>query len=200
MKQLAAVLEELDDWSVLCSFLPMGWEQKARDCGALTRARGVSGADALLRILLIHIANGCSLAETSTRARQAGLGQLNQSAVYKRLRASEEWLRGMADQMCASLGIVSPKARQRVRAVDATTISEPGSTGTDWRIHYSINLTNLQCDFFALTDVSGGETRRRFPVVPGDILLGDRGYSTPPGVRHVVEASGDLVVRVNRQS
>ncbi|MGH9453711.1 MAG: transposase [Terriglobia bacterium] len=29
---------------------------------------------------------------------------------------------------------------------------------------------------------------------------GDRGYSTPPGVRHVVEGGGDLVVRVNRQA
>src|SRR5260370_42010446 len=70
MKQPLAMLEELDDWEVLCSFLPLGWEDKARECGALTRARGIGGADALLRVLLIHIANGCSLAETSVRAEQ----------------------------------------------------------------------------------------------------------------------------------
>jgi hypothetical protein len=92
----------------------------------------------------------------------------------------------MAEQMRASLGMVRPKIGRRVRVVDATSISEPGSTGTDWRIHYAINLTNLQCDFFQLTDVSGGETWRRFPVTRGDILLGDRGYSNPNGVRHVV--------------
>src|SRR5450755_2636696 len=73
MKQSATVLEELDDWELLCSFLPEGWEDKARECGALTRARGIGGADALLRVLLIHIANGCSLAETSVRAEQMGL-------------------------------------------------------------------------------------------------------------------------------
>src|SRR5450631_3940855 len=185
MEQPQAALEEVDDWEVLSSFLPQGWEQKARDCGALTRARGVSGAGTLLRVLLIHIANGCSLAETSVRAQQAGLGKLNQSAIYKRLRSAEEWFRWMAEQMRTSLGIAPPKVQRRVRAVDATSISEPGSTGTDWRIHYSINLTNLQCDFFTLTDVGGGETWRRFPVAPGDIMLGDRGYSTPVGVRHV---------------
>lgn len=38
MKQPLAVFEELDDWEVLCSFLPQGWEDKARECGALTRA------------------------------------------------------------------------------------------------------------------------------------------------------------------
>jgi hypothetical protein len=200
MKHSALSFEELDDWAVLCTFLPAGWEQKARELGALTRARGVSGPEALLRILLIHIANGCSLAETAVRGQQAGLGQLNQSAVYKRLRSAEDWLRWMAEQMRASLGMATPRVRRRVRAVDATSISEPGSTGTDWRIHYSINLANLQCDFFLLTDVRGGETWRRFPVAPGDILLGDRGYATPVGVRHVVEAGADVVVRLNRQA
>jgi Transposase DDE domain len=200
MKQPALSFEELDDWAVLCTFLPGGWEQKARELGALTRARGVSGPEALLRILLIHIANGCSLAETAVRAQQAGLGQLNQSAVYKRLRSAEEWLRWMAEQMRANLGMATPKIRRRVRAVDATSISEPGSTGTDWRIHYSINLANLQCDFFMLTDVGGGETWRRFPIARGDIMLGDRGYSTPVGVRHVFEAGADVVVRLNRQA
>src|SRR6266851_213865 len=56
MRQPAASVEELDDWEVLCSFLPKGWEQAARECGDLTRARGIAGADALLRVLLIHIA------------------------------------------------------------------------------------------------------------------------------------------------
>ena len=93
MKQPLSALAELDDWSILSSFLPEGWRQKARECGALTRARGIAGPEALLRILLIHIANGCSLAETSLRAEQLGLGRLNQSAVYKRLRSAEDWLR-----------------------------------------------------------------------------------------------------------
>ena len=190
----------MDDWSILTSFLPEGWQQKARECGALTRARGIAGPDALLRILLIHIANGCSLAETSVRAEQLGLGQLNPSAVYKRLRSAEEWLRWMAEQMRASLGFTAPQFAQRVLAVDATAITEPGSTGTDWRIHYAIDLANLQCDYFQLTDVKGGETWRRFPVMKGDIMLGDRGYANPKGVAHVVGAGGDVVVRLNRKA
>lgn len=200
MKQPSAAVEELDDWRVLRSFLPDGWEQKARESGALTRARGIAGADALLRVLLIHIANGCSLAETSVRAHQMGLGQLNPSAIYKRLRSAEDWLRWMADQLRSSLGIVRPKKGERVRVADATTISEPGSTGTDWRIHYAIDLATLQCEFFELTDVQGGETWRRFPVQRGEIWIGDRGYSNPNGVRHVVNAGGEVIVRLNQHS
>ena len=200
MKQPLPALAELDDWSILSSFFPEGWRQKARECGALKRARGIAGPDALLRILLIHIANGCSLAETSLRAGQLGLGEMNQSAVYRRLRSAEEWLRWMAEQMRASLGFTVPKVAQRVLAVDATAITEPGSTGTDWRIHYAIDLATLQCDFFLLTDVKGGETWRRFPVKEGDIMLGDRGYANPNGVAHVVEAGGEVLVRLNRKA
>jgi hypothetical protein len=63
-----------------------------------------------------------------------------------------------------------------------------------------LNLANLQCDFFELTDVKGGETSRRIPVRPGDIMLGDRIYATPVGVANVKAAQADILVRLNRQS
>ena len=76
---------------------------------------------------------------------------------------------------------------------------EPGSTGTDWKIHYAVNLADLECDFFQLTEIGqGGETFRRVPVVAGDIVMGDRVYASPPGVSHVVNAGGDVIVRFNR--
>lgn len=49
-------------------------------------------------------------------------------------------------------------------------------------------------------DRHGGQAWKRFPVAAGDILLADRGYANPNGVQHVVEAGGDVVVRVNRGS
>ncbi len=197
------VPEELvtDDWAVVQQFLPEGWQEQARKSGALQRTlRGVDGPEALLRILLIHVAAGCSLAETAVRAREAGFGKLSSVALFKRLRAAEEWLRWLAAEERVLLGQDAPVTARRLRAVDATVVSEPGSTGTDWRIHYAINLKNLQCDFFELTDVTGGETWRRFPIQAGDILLGDRIYANPPGVAHVLEGQGEVVVRLNRSS
>ena len=197
------VPEELvtNDWAVVQQFLPEGWQEQARKSGALQRTlRGVDGPEALLRILLIHLAAGCSLAETAVRAREAGFGKLSSVALFKRLRAAEEWLRWLAAEERVLLGQDAPVTERRLRAVDATVVSEPGSTGTDWRIHYAINLMNLQCDFFELTDVTGGETWRRFPIQAGDILLGDRIYANPPGVAHVLEGQGEVVVRLNRSS
>lgn len=186
-----------EEWSVLRQFLPPGWEEEARRSGALRRARGVDGAEALLRVLLVHLATGCSLAETAARAQSAGLAKLSAVALFKRLQASEGWLRWLAVEERRLLGGSSPAPTRRFRAVDATVVSEPGSTGTDWRLHYSINLTDLQCDFFALTDMHGGETLHRVPIQPGDVVLGDRLYAHPGGVRHVVDAGGDVLIRLN---
>ena len=196
----AEIVDEIGNWAVLRRFLPSGWEEQARLSGAMKRSRGVSGAEALLRTLLIHLANGCSLAETSVRARQTGLSAMSSVALFKRLRAAEGWLRWLAQQVRGINLISVIGVGRRLRAVDATTVSEPGSTGTDWRIHYSVNLGDLQCDFFELTDVKGGETLRRVPIKARDIIMGDRIYATPPGVAHVMDAQGDIVVRVNRQS
>lgn len=194
-------VEDIENWDVLRRFLPLGWEEQARISGALRRARGVADAESLLRTLLIHLANGCSLAETSVRARQSGLCQMSSVALFKRLRAAEGWLRWLAQQVRGVGLLPAIGVGRRLRAVDATMVSEPGSTGTDWKIHYAVNLGDLQCDFFELTDVSnGGETLRRVPIKPHDIMMGDRIYATPPGVAHVLDSHADIVVRVNRQT
>lgn len=185
------------NWEVLCRFFPEGWREQARALGALRRARRVGEAETLLRILLIHLANGCSLAETALRARQAGLAQMSSVAVFKRLKAAEAWLRWLAVEQRGVVKLPGSFSSRRLRAVDATAVSEPGSTGSDWRIHYSVDLADLQCDFFELTDVHGGESWRRFPVEPGDVLLGDRGYANPNGIEHVVRHGGGLIVRLN---
>lgn len=186
-----------EQWLVLRQFLPPGWEEQARRSGALLRARGVRNADDLLRTLLIHLAAGHSLVESAVRARRAGLAQLSSVALFRRLQAAEEWLRWLAAGERGLLVPGIPACSRRLRAVDATAVSEPGSTGTDWRIHYAINLIDLQCDFFELTDVHGGETWRRVPIAVGDVVLGDRIYANPAGVEHVLRAGGDVVVRLN---
>jgi len=187
----------IDDWDVLRCFLPAGWETMARESGALRRARDFPDAESLLRVLLLHVGEGCSLAETAVRARHLGI-TVSPVAVFKRLRASEQWLRWLAEQLRGQQQVALPSQGRPVRVVDGTSVSEPGSTGTDYRVHYAINLTNLQCDHFELTDVKGGESLQRIPVHAGDILLGDRLYANAAAAAHVRAAGGDLLVRLHR--
>lgn len=190
-------LQRLDDWQVVCQLLPQGWEEAARRFGALRRARGIPNANVLLRVLMIHLADGCSLKETALRARQAGWCTISSVAVFKRLQAAEQWLRWLAEQLCRGAPAVITRSGYRVRAADATTVEEPGASGTHWRVHYVINLADLQCDFFELTDAHEGETFRRISVSQGDLLLGDPVYGNPPGIDHVVGQGGSVLVRVN---
>ena len=193
-----------EDWELLLGFLPEGWESLAAESGALKGLRKDKSAETLLRVLLMHLGCGHSLRETSVRARHAGLAELSSVALKKRLAKSGPWLlslcRALFDERCTA---PCSDAGLRLRAVDATTVKEPGKTGSLWRIHYSVRLPSLACDHFLLTETEGvgsGESFRHFSVSAGDCLIGDRGYSTASGIAHVAGAGGHVMVRVNTGS
>lgn len=194
-----------EEWDLLTGFLPGDWRELAKETGAMRRARGeITSPGLLLQLLLMHVATGLSLKQAAARARVQGLASLSDVALLKRLRTSERWLRELARRMFEGsrfgrAGLRVPEGRQ-LRAIDATTVEEPGATGTDWRIHYSIGLPEMRCDFYEVTDSKGGETYQRVPVHPGDILLADRGYCHREGVAHVLRAQGDVIVRLNSTS
>jgi len=194
-----AVFDE--EWQLLASFLPRDWRELAREKGAIRRQRGITDPDALLRLLLLHVATGLSLRQAVARAKVLGWPSMSDVALLKRLRSSESWLGALASKMYWTSRFGErqqvPQVMRRIRAIDATTVEEPGATGTDWRLHYSILLPEVVCDFYEVTDISGGESYKRFPVQKGDLILADRGYAHREGVAHVMRAGGDVVVRIN---
>ncbi len=193
-----------EDWGLLLSFLPCNWRDLAASTGALKGLRKDKSADNLLRVLLIHLGCGHSLHETVVRARQANLAELSAVALWNRLKKSQAWLRALCVELFRERGLeLSASAGLQVRAINATTVKEPGKTGSLWRVHYSVCLPSLACDFFKLTETQGagtGESFVHFPVRAGDYLLADRGYSTAAGIRYVADAGGRVTVRVNTRA
>ena len=189
-----------EDWEVLLSFLPKNWKQLATDTGALKGLRKDKSAEALLRTLLIHLGCGHSLRETVVRARQAKIAELSAVALLKRLRKSQDWLYALCRALFEEHGIAVSHTVQQVRAFDATVVSEPGKTGSQWRLHYSMTLPSFGCNFFKLTPTNGdgtAESFKHFPIHPRDYILADRGYSTSKGIEYVTKAGGYVTVRVN---
>lgn len=188
-----------EDWKVLTRFLPEGWEEQAYATGALVRRRNIDTPGALLRVLLIHLADGKSLRSTSAYAREAQLCQLSDVALYRRLRAAGPWLRWLAVGLRDVVGTVDVPvqllAGHRVRVIDASIVNEPGTVGSDWRLHYSLNLASLACDACEVTDCQTGESFTNFTIRPADVLLADRAYCNAPGIGHVVHQGGAVVVR-----
>ena len=82
-----------EDWELLMSFFPADWQRHAQTCGALKGLRQDKSAEVCLRVLLLHLGCGFSLRETIVRAQQAGLADLSDVALLKRLRKSKAWLR-----------------------------------------------------------------------------------------------------------
>jgi Transposase DDE domain len=192
------------EWLILARYLPENWRDLARTHGALRRARGIKDADTLLRLILLHVAAGLSLRQTVVRAKNAGLARVTDVALLKRLKVSEKWLRTMTEHMLKQTRYCQALNRQwgnrRVRVIDATNVQEPGATGTSWRVHYGLQLPSLECDFFEVTDATGGESFKRMPVQSRDLVLGDRGYAHREGVAHIVHNGGDAIVRLNHKN
>jgi len=66
-----------------------------------------------------------------------------------------------------------------------------------------MRLPDLRCDYFDLTATTGtgtGESFARVPVERHDLILGDAGYCSAPGIQWVVDHDGDVLVRINPQS
>jgi hypothetical protein len=200
MVDIANLFNIDDDWETLLCFLPLEWQNMARETGALLRTRNFTPAS-LLRTLLIHLADGCSLRETAVRAKHGNVAKVSDVALLKRLNASGEWFRWMSVKLMEKW--VSKhhdslfSSQYRVRLIDGSIISEPGATGSTWRIHYSVQLSTLQCDEVHVTEPTVGESLERFEVSPGDLIMADRGFGTRKSIRHVTEHDGAVLIRIN---
>src|ERR1700733_6496296 len=195
-------MTELDDWQILLGLFPSEWRQLGRSSGAVRRLRGFPSLDAMLRTLLLHVGCGWSLRETSVQAKLAGIADVSDVTLLNRLRDAENWLRLMCQELWKENGVeLQPSFGGRmVRLVDATVVREPGKTGSQWRIHYSLRLPTLECDHFHLTSTRGtgaGERFGRFRFQAGELVLADAGYCHSAGIAAVAAQKADVCVRLS---
>lgn len=194
-----------ENWQVLLSLLPSNWKELAKQTGAMVRKfRSFPSEESLMRTLLMHIARGYSLRETVVKAKAANVAEVSDVALLKRLRLSEYWLKSLCHALFNERGTqlngTVENSKICMKLVDATNVKEPGKTGSLWRIHYSLILPDLECDYFKLTGVKGegtGETFTHFPINNGDCIIGDRGYALASGIEYIAKHKAYSLVRVN---
>jgi hypothetical protein len=187
------------EWPYLLSFLPPEevLEATARSYGAIQRIRAVDKASTLLRLALVYGFCGFSLRQTAAWAEAAEIASLSDVALLKRFRKTPEWLGHLLGIKLAERVESVPANATRLRLIDATTVSVPGSIGTDWRVHLDFNLGTLAISEIQLTQADGGESLLRYEFEPGELVVADRGYAHRPGLAHVVEAGAHFLVRLN---
>jgi hypothetical protein len=176
-------------------------ETSARTHRALLRRRGVRSAADLLHLALLYGPGGLSLRSTASFATEAGLAELCDVSLLDRLRNAGDWLADvldhLLDQKRAETGAGS---RFRLALVDGSTVSAPGSKGSDWRLHARYEpacggFTDLQ-----ITKATTAEALCCVKLRPGDVLVQDRGYARVANFVHARDKASAFITRIGWRS
>lgn len=185
-----------EEWAEAVETIPVDLERTARESKALLRRREIKSALDLLRLVLAYSVCDWPLRLVALWANLQDIGQLSDVAVMKRIQKSKEWLETLIGVMIQARRWQLKAAHPvRVRIVDGSSISGPGSKGTDYRLHLSLDLGSQRIDGIEVTDVHGGETLARHPDQPDDIWLADRGYARRPDIGILLQAARKIVMR-----
>lgn len=184
-------------WPYILTLLPPDFEETARQTRALVRCRNVPSAAALLRLALAYAVSDLSLKDVAAWAHATEVAEITGPGLFYRLREAESWLaQVLARTLQADIPPVPVGLAGRLRLVDATVLTGPGSTGTDWRVHANVDPIRGTLRSVEVTDAQGGESFLRFILEPGDIVLGDRGYAQARGIAAVHAAQAHVLVRI----
>ena len=196
--------EILDHWPEVSAHLPAGFdvEATARSRGAFARAREIKDAETLLRLALAYGGLGMSLRETCAWAEAGEIASLRDPSLLNRLCKAAPWLGDIVAALIAEQAKVPARrwAGYRLRALDGTSICQPGADRTTWRLHVGYDLATGQVDQLELTDLHGAENLQRLAYRAGDVVLADRYYARPRDLRPVIDAGADFIVRTGWNS
>jgi hypothetical protein len=182
--------------------LPEGWEAKAKELGALQRARKIQTPEELLRLILLYLTEGKSFAGTSAIAALSGESAMSKVAVFKRMRASAAWLQWLCENIYRNGGLTAAKPKwlkkKNVILVDGTEDIKCGIRRQCYMLHYSLDLFTLAAREFLVTDRRTGEKLANFKHLgKDDIVMGDRAYGTMPGIAYIRQRKAGYVLRIN---
>jgi hypothetical protein len=189
-----------DDWKALLRYLPPDYETLAVRHKQLQTQYGnakIRDADTLLRFIFLHAGADLPLRQAVAVIAEAGGPSLSPMRLHKKMARAAPYLRALVERMVAWPTEGAPElwGGYRLTAVDATVVCGPGATGTDARIHTKLCVADVSISAVEVTDVTGGETFKRFTWERDELVLADRAYCSPSGLQHVVDAQADVLVR-----
>jgi len=189
----------------LLKILPEGWEAKAKELGALQRAREIKTAEELLWIILLYLTEGKSMAGTSAIANLSGDATMSKIAVFKRIQKSGEWLQWLCKNIYRKAGLLIEKPLwlkdRSVLLIDGSEDAKHGKDRLYFILHYSMELFTLEAREFLITGEETGEKLTNFKKLgKGDIVIADRAYGSLAGIAHLKELGADYVIRLRARA
>ena len=200
---MSTTIDVTRDWQTLLSHLPPEYPELAKKHNQLpTQYQDikVSTADDLLRLIFVHVGADLPLRQTVALVKEAGGPDLSPNRLHKKMRKAAPFLRALVGRMTDWAAQTLPEqwAGYEMVVVDATAFSGKHAAGTDARAHVAMRLSDLSLVSIEVTDMTGGETFKRFSFESGQLVVADRGYSNLNGILSVLNQGADVLVRVNR--
>lgn len=197
-----------DAWSELSTRLPPDLNDLALSTKAIVRQRedGIADGEALLRLCLARGPGGKSLSETAAWAVLNGVAELTGQSINERLHRSAAFLSALVHRLLAGRVAGKPAiwTGRCLRVADGSTLSQPGSKGTDWRVHGVYDLDGGGFSYLEVTDTTGAESLLRCAPVANEVLIADRGYARAKELRACADPAGtgsrDFIVRAGWKS
>lgn len=184
----------------LMSFFEDGWSEKCSEMGIIQRKREIKTPEDLMFLNLCHLLNGCSLLDVSAAGKLLRIGDFSDVAYMKKFSQCAGWFEWICEQFAQNTvcGYEKPTYLEGYRplAVDATNVTEKGRSGQQFRLHYSIDIFNMNAVSHALTGREVGETLRNYDFKKGDLAIGDRIYGTLNGIEHCENSGADYLLRL----
>jgi hypothetical protein len=193
----------LDQWPGIVSHISslVDLDASARTHGALRRKRGVRSGASLLHLAFLYGPGELSLRATASFAAEAGIAELCDVSLLDRLRNSGDYLADVLDHLLAhSRGDAPAEGRLQLNLVDGSTVSVPGSKGSDWRLHARYEPARGCFTSLTITEATTAEALVCVAVRPGDVLVQDRGYARVRNFTHARANGADFITRIGWQS
>lgn len=171
----------IECWTDVAQHLAGGRDltEWARSCGAFERSRRIGDGETLLRLALAYGCCGLSLRQAALWAAGDGIATLSDEALYKRLAKTGAWLGEIATGL---LGGRTGGDKRRLRVVDGTTVTAPGSDRPNWRLILDFDPDAQRLCGLSLSPAKQGESLGRCSLDPGDLAIADRGFARPDGL------------------
>ena len=187
----------LAQWSSIVGHVSSVVDVSARTHKAIVRKRGVRSAAALLHLALLYGPGLMSLRSVASHATEAGIADLCDVSLLDRLRNAGDFLADMFDRLLADRrGDQLTEGRLQLALVDGSTVSIPGSKGSDWRLHARYEPARGCFTDRAITEATTAEALCCVAERPGDVLVQDRGYARVRNFAPARANRADFITRI----
>jgi Transposase DDE domain len=189
-----------EDWRTLLGHLPADYAALAKKHKQVQTQYGnakIRDAETLLRFIFLHAGADLPLRQTVALMAEAGGPSLSPMRLHKKMARAAPYLHALVERMVQwpTEGAPERWGGYVLAAVDATSVSGPGATGTDARIHTKLRVADVSISAVDVTDETGGETFTRFTWERGELAVADRAYCNHRGIQHVLDDGADVLVR-----